>query len=134
MKKKRGKKNTEVKKGIKREKEKDILDFTIVRGDIPVNSVDAAYIIQDSVGYVKISKFGRTTYNEFVSSLAKLTDEGASNFVIDLRGNSGGYMDIAINMINEFLPKDQLIVYTEGNNTPRNDAVSTATGSFKNAP
>ncbi|MDO5572061.1 MAG: S41 family peptidase [Bacteroidales bacterium] len=130
----RGTKDSEVKLGIKRKTAKEILDFNIVRGDIPVNTVDAAYMMGDSIGYVKISKFGRTTYNEFVSSLAKLKSEGAENFIVDLRGNSGGYMDIAINMINEFLPKDKLIVYTEGKSSPRSDAYSNGAGSFQNAP
>jgi C-terminal peptidase (prc) len=130
----RGRKDSEVKLGIKRKTAKDILDFTVVRGDIPVNSVDAAYMMGDSIGYIKISKFGRTTYNEFVSSLAKLTSEGATNYIIDLRGNSGGYMDIAINMINEFLPKDKLIVYTEGKSSPRSEAFSNGGGSFQTSP
>lgn len=130
----RGKKDTEVKLGIKRNTSKDILDFTIIRGDIPVNTVDAAYMLNDSIGYIKINKFGRTTYNEFVGALAKLSSEGAKEFMIDLRGNSGGYMDIAINMVNEFLPKDRLIVYTEGNSVERADAVSNGHGSFQDAP
>lgn len=130
----RGKKDTSVKVGIKRNTAKEILDFTIVRGDVPVNTVDASYLMNDSIGYIKISKFGRTTYDEFVGALAKLSSEGAKEFIIDLRGNSGGYMDIAINMINEFLPKDRLIVYTEGKAMPRSDAYSNGKGSFQTAP
>ena len=130
----RGKKNTPVKVGIKRNTAKEILDFEIIRGDIPVNSVDAAYLMNDSIGYIKISKFGRTTYDEFVGSLAKLSSEGAREFIIDLRGNSGGYMDIAINMVNEFLPKDRLIVYTDGKSMPRSEAFSNGTGAFQKTP
>ena len=130
----RGPKNSLVKVGVKRSTAKEILSFDITRGDIPVTSVDASYKLNDKTGYIKISKFGRTTYNEFVNALAKLNKEGAKEYVIDLRGNSGGYMDMAINMVNEFLPKDQLIVYTEGNTIPRNEAFSNGTGAFQNAP
>ena len=130
----RGKKGTDVKVGIKRSTSPDILSFSITRGDIPVTSVDASYIIKDKIGYIKISKFGRTTYNEMISALAKLASEGAKEYIIDLRGNSGGYLDIAINMINEFLPKDQLIVYTDGVHATRADAVSNGRGVFKNVP
>ena len=128
----RGKKGTDVKVGIKRSTSPDILSFSITRGDIPVTSVDASYIIKDKIGYIKISKFGRTTYNEMISALAKLASEGAKEYIIDLRGNSGGYFDIAINMINEFLPKDQLIVYTDGVHATRADAVRNGRGVFKN--
>lgn len=130
----RGPKNSQVKVGVKRNTAKEILTFDITRGDIPVTSVDASYLLDDNIGYIKISKFGRTTYNEFVNALAKLNKEGAKEYIIDLRGNSGGYMDMAINMVNEFLPKDQLIVYTEGNTIPRNDAYSNGTGAFQKAP
>lgn len=130
----RGPKNSQVKVGVKRNTAPEILSFDITRGDIPVTSVDASYMLNDNAGYIKISKFGRTTYNEFVNALAKLNKEGAKEYVIDLRGNSGGYMDMAINMVNEFLPKDQLIVYTEGNTIPRNEAFSNGTGAFQKAP
>ncbi|MEG1586676.1 MAG: S41 family peptidase, partial [Bacteroidales bacterium] len=130
----RGPKDSQVKVGIKRNTAKEILSFDITRGDVPVNSIDAAYVIDNKTGYIKISKFGRTTYNEFVSALAKLNKEGAKEYIIDLRGNSGGYMDMAINMVNEFLPKDELIVYTEGKALPRNEAFSNGTGAFQNAP
>lgn len=131
----RGPKGTDVKVGIKRATSKDILTFDITRGEIPVTSVDAAFTIDGTkYGYIKVSKFGRTTYSEFVSALAKLNQEGDQGYIIDLRGNSGGYMDMAINMINEFLPKDQLIVYTEGQTMPRNDAVANGKGSFLQTP
>lgn len=134
MKKLRGAKGAKVNIGVKRSSSKNILPFEITRGDIPVNSVDVAYMLDDKSGYIKVSKFGRTTYDEFLNALAKLKKNGATGYVIDLRGNSGGYMDAAINMINEFLPKGQLIVYTEGKAYPRNDAVSNGTGSFQNTP
>ena len=80
---------------------------------------------------MKISKFGRTTYDEFMNALAKLKKEGAEKYIIDLRGNTGGYMEAAINMVNEFLPKGQLIVYTEGKAFKREEAYSNGTGAFQ---
>ncbi len=134
MKRLRGEKGSTVKLGVKRNTSEEILDFEIVRGDIPVNSVDASFLIDDNIGFIKISKFGRTTYNEFVTALAKLSSMGAKSYIIDLRGNSGGYMEMAINMVNEFLPKDMLIVYTEGKNMPRNEVFSNGAGSFTDTP
>ncbi len=130
----RGPKGTVVKVGVKRATSKDLLPFEITRGDIPLNSLDASFMIDDQSGYIKISRFGRTTYTEFMNALAQLRNEGASNYIIDLRGNSGGYMDEAINMVNEFLPKDRLIVYTEGKASPRNEAISNGTGAFQANP
>ena len=134
MKKLRGLKGTQVDLGVKRSSSKKTLTFTIVRGDIPVNSVDVSFKINDKTGFLKISKFGRNTYDEFMNALAKLQKEGADRYIIDLRGNTGGYMDAAIKMINEFLPKNQLIVYTEGKAFPRsegNEAYSDGTGAFQ---
>lgn len=130
----RGPKGTTVKVGIKRATSKELLPFEITRGDIPLNSVDASFMIDEKTGYIKISRFGRTTYNEFMNALAQLRNSGASNYIIDLRENSGGYMDEAINMVNEFLPKDRLIVYTEGKASPRNEAYSNGTGAFQTNP
>ena len=130
----RGPKGTTVKVGIKRATSKELLPFEITRGDIPLNSVDASFMIDEKTGYIKISRFGRTTYNEFMNALAQLRNSGASNYIIDLRENSGGYMDEAINMVNEFLPKDRLIVYTEGKASPRNEAISNGTGAFQTNP
>ena len=132
MKKLRGLKDSKVDLGIKRSSAKKLLNFTITRGDIPVNSVDVSFKINDKTGYLKISKFGRNTYNEFMNALAKLRKEGADRYIIDLRGNTGGYMDAAIKMVNEFLPKDQLIVYTEGKAFPRSEGYSDGTGAFQN--
>ena len=134
MKNLRGEKGTTVKLGVKRNTSKDLLSFDVVRGDIPVHSIDAAYVINDSIGYIKVSKFGRTTYDEFVAALAETSLAGATSYIIDLRGNSGGYMDMAIEMINEFLAKDMLIVYTEGKALPRSEAIANGMGSFQQAP
>lgn len=131
----RGKKNTKVKLRIKRSSSRTPLEFEITRGDVPVNSVDCQYILADNVGYIKVSKFSRTTYSEFVKALHTLAGEGAEQFVIDLRGNSGGYLDQAILMANEFLPKGRMIVYTKGKN-PMNQSIAVADGNgdFPNIP
>ncbi len=130
----RGEKNSTVTLGVKRGNEKDLLSFDVTRGDVPVNSVDVAYMLTKDIGYIKVSKFGRTTYNEFLTAIARLKQEGTTAFVIDLRGNTGGYMDAAINMINEFMPDGRLIVYTEGKAFPRRDVYANGTGTCKEAP
>ncbi|WP_055096368.1 MULTISPECIES: S41 family peptidase [Bacteroidales] len=127
----RGPKGSQVNLSIKRASSKTPLEFDVVRGDIPVNSVDVSFKINEKTGYLKISKFGRTTYDEFMNALAKLKKEGAEKYIIDLRGNTGGYMEAAINMVNEFLPKGQLIVYTEGKAFKREEAYSNGTGAFQ---
>ena len=130
----RGEKNTKVNVGIKRNSSAETLYFTITRGDIPVNSVDIAYAITPKIGYIKVSRFGANTYNEFVTELTKLKKQGCEEFMIDLRYNSGGYLHAAIKMINEFLEKGELIVYTEGRSYPREDAIANGKGMFKNIP
>ena len=110
----RGTKGTKVKVGISREGNGKLLPFVITRGDIPMNSVDAGYMIDKTTGYVKVSQFGRNTYNEFINALNSLKNEGAKRFMVDLRGNGGGYLEIAILMVNEFLPANRLIVSTKG--------------------
>lgn len=127
----RGKKDTKVNVGIKRSSSKETLYFTITRGDIPVNSVDIAYPITPKIGYIKVSRFGANTYNEFVTELTRLKKMGCEEFMIDLRYNSGGYLHAAIKMINEFLEKGELIVYTEGRSYPREDAIANGKGMFK---
>ena len=130
----RGPKGSEVKLTLSRISASEPIEMLVTRGDIPVNSVDAAFRTNDGIGYIKVSKFGRNTYTEFLNSLAKLRREGSDKFIIDLRGNTGGYMESAINMVNEFLPKGYLIVYTYGNASPLNQAFSNGTGIFKESP
>lgn len=130
----KGEKGSKVKIGVYRPGEKGILHFTIVRGDIPVQSIDAAYMINDKFGYVKINKFGETTYPELLVALAKLNQKNCEGLIIDLRGNTGGYMAAAIQMVNEFLPNNRLIVYTEGRKSPRQDYASNGTGSSQKLP
>lgn len=130
----RGKEGTKVKVQVKRSSAKKPLAFEITRGQIPSNSVDAVYMIDDKTGYLKVSKFARNTYKEFFDALADLRAQGATRYVVDLRGNSGGFMDQAIYMANEFLPEGRTIVYTKGR-TKENEtfAVSDGTGSFLDA-
>lgn len=130
----RGAKNSTVKLGVKRGGAPDLIYFEVTRGDVPVNSVDVSYEVSKGIGYIKVSKFGRTTYNEFITAIAKLKEAGCNSFIVDLRGNTGGYMDAAINMVNEFMPEGRLIVYTEGKAFPRNDIYTNGTGTCKEAP
>lgn len=134
MKRLRGPKGTKVKVGVKRSSSEELLSFEIVRGDIPLHSIDASYMLQDKVGYVKVSKFGSGTYDEFVEALTNLRIEGAERYIVDLRGNSGGYLDAAILMTNEFLKEGDLIVYTEGKAEKRRDAVADGRGVFAQTP
>lgn len=110
----RGEKGTKVKIGVKRNSSKKTLTFTITRDDIPMNTIDVSYMIDDKTGYIKIAQFGKNTYDEFFAALSKLKKDGASRYIVDLRGNPGGYMEMAILMVNEFLEQGELIVYTKG--------------------
>lgn len=130
----RGMKNSTVELGIKRDNNPELLHVQVTRGDVPVNTVDVAYKIKEGIGMIKVSKFGRTTYNEFITAIAKLKQEGCQAFIIDLRGNTGGYMDAAINMINEFMPEGRQIVYAEGKAFPRQDFYANGTGTCKESP
>lgn len=139
----RGPKGTKVKLGILRAGTSEMLHFTITRGDIPVNSVDAKFIIEpkvesqkskDKIGFVRVNKFGETTYREFLTALAELKVQGATRYIVDLRENSGGYMDQAIRMANEFLQRGEMIVYAEGRAYPRYEAKADGSGRFKDVP
>ncbi len=128
----KGPKGTSVKLGVKRVTSPDVLTFEVTRGDIPVTSVDAAYMIEPAVGYLKINKFGRTTFMEFLNSMVQLREKGASKYIIDLRGNTGGYMEPAILMANEFLSAGMPIVSTKGKNgTVESFISSDGTGAFQ---
>ena len=134
MKKLRGKEDTKVKLSIKRFGTSEILRYSITRGEIPVTSVDIAYLIAPSVGYIKVNKFSANTYTEFLNSIADLRAKGAQKYIVDLRENSGGFMDQAINMVNEFLPAGRMIVYSEGKAYPRAEFKSDGTGSCIKQP
>lgn len=127
----RGETGTEVKLGIHRAGQSQPVDITVTRGDIPMNSVQAAFMQNETTGYIKISGFGFNTFHEFIGALSKLKYEGAKGFVIDLRGNSGGSLEVAIQMINEFLNKGDLIVYAEGRSFPRQDNYANGSGTCK---
>jgi carboxyl-terminal processing protease len=127
----RGPKGTEVKIGVARSGTDEVLYFTITRGDIPVHSVDAKFIIEakgEKIGFVRVSRFAEKTYDEFISALATLKGQGATCYIIDLRENSGGYMDQAIKMANEFLSRGDMIVYSEGRAYPRYEAKAHGSG------
>lgn len=130
----KGDRDTKVKLGVLRHGHKKPLHFTVVRGDIPLKSVDATYMINDDLGYVKIKNFGETTYAELLVALAQLEQEGFNGLIIDLRGNGGGYLSAAIQMVNEFLPKDKLIVYTQGRRSRREEYKSDGRGSYQHLP
>ena len=130
----RGNKGSKVKLGIKRQNTSKTLTYTVTRGDIPVNTVDAHYMIDKNTGYIKINQFGRHTYDEFITAMASLDEDGAKRYIIDLRGNGGGFMEMAVLMANEFLPADCPIVFTKGRYKRDDSEVwSDGNGSFQNA-
>lgn len=127
----RGDKGTSVKLGIKRNNSPKLLTFNVVRGDIPVASVDASYIASPGVGYLRINKFGATTYDEFLQSITELREKGAQKYIIDLRGNTGGFMEPAVLMANEFLSPGSTIVSMRGRVTSNDNTIyADGTGAF----
>lgn len=129
-----GPKDSKVKVGVQRYGSKKIQEFTITRDDIITKSISATYMLNDTLGYMRIKSFGEMTYTEMLSSLAQLSAEGMTGLVIDLRDNGGGYLQAAVNMANEFLPKNRLIVYTEGRKSPRTDYKSDGRGNYQSLP
>ena len=130
----KGPKDTKVKLGIVRFGEKKIRDFVVTRGEIPTKSVTAAYMLDSKTGYIRIKNFGENTYPELLIALAKLSQQRFQNLTIDLRGNTGGYLQSAVQIANEFLPKGRLIVYTQGRKSPRQDYRSDGRGSYQKIP
>lgn len=106
----------------------------VTRGSIPIKSVDVAYMVNDTVGLIKVKTFGMNTYDEFLQALDKLQQQGMRRVIIDLRDNEGGILPVAIRMINEFLPEGRLIVYTQGKASPRMDYNSNGKGKYQNLP
>ena len=131
MKRLRGPKNTEVRVKVLRQGVPDLIEFKITRGKIPMYSLDAAYMADKTTGYIKLNRFAASSADEFKEALKKLRKQGMKNLILDLQGNGGGYLNIAIDLADEFLDKDKLIVYTEGNKQPREEAKSTARGDFE---
>lgn len=131
----RGPKGTKVKLSIRRPGEKELQNFTLVRGDIPQASIEGAYMTPDSIGYVRVSRFARDTYQQFYKALVNLRFEGAKSFIVDLRGNTGGYMEPAVMMANEFLEPGSVIVETRGRNLDDNSTIEAdGTGLFQDTP
>ncbi len=130
----KGEKGSNVRLGIKRHGTDSLIYFSVVRGDIPIVSVDASYMINEHIGYIRVKNFGEHTYAEMLAALATLSTEGMKNLIVDLRGNHGGYMHIALQMANEFLPAERLIIYTEGRKSKREDYRADGRGSFQHLP
>lgn len=131
----RGPKNTTVKLGVRRDTSPELLYFTVTRDDIPVNSVDAAYMIDDRTGYIKINKFSQTTYSETLTALTQLRNDGARQYIIDLRGNGGGIVSEVELIANELLSQGETIVSMRGRIPQINQqAVANGNGSFRNEP
>ncbi|WP_033147416.1 S41 family peptidase [Prevotella sp. P6B1] len=131
MKRLRGPKGTKVKLGVVRQGIKDRLTFTVVRDKIPVKSVDAVYMIRPQIGFIRIGNFGATTHQEFMEGLKKLRDQGMKHLILDLQENGGGYLKAAVDIANEFLQRNDLIVYTEGRKVPRMDYKADGSGVFR---
>jgi carboxyl-terminal processing protease len=127
----RGKKGTKVDVAIKRGKSKKLLDFTIVRDKIPLTSIDATYMVAPEIGYIKLTRFSKTSMEEFHESIAELKEDGMKDLILDLRGNSGGYLNVAVDLSDQFLSSDKLIVYTEGMRSPKQDFSATSRGDFE---
>ena len=128
----RGPKGTKVKLGVIRRDIRGKLEFIVKRDKIPVKSIDASYIIRPGIGYIRIGNFGATTYDEFLQSLIRLSDEGMRDLILDLQENGGGYLQAAVNIANEFLERNALIVYTEGRRTKRTNYYAKGDGMFRN--
>ena len=131
MKRLRGKKGTKVTVQVKRGNSPELITFRITRDKIPLYSVDATYMIDDKTGYIQISRFGAKTHEEMVEAIQKLEKQGMKQLIIDLGDNGGGYLNAAIDMCNEFLQRRQLIVYTQGNNSPRQEGNADGSGHYK---
>jgi carboxyl-terminal processing protease len=127
----RGKRGTKVTVSIFRRGKKDLIDYTITRDKIPINSIDAAYIIEPGIGYINLNRFSQTTGQEFDEAVTKLKTQGMQSLILDIRSNAGGYMAPAIELSDQFLSEGKLIVYTEGAKSPREDFNSTGRGNFE---
>ena len=127
----RGEKGTTVDVSIYRNRKPALIDYTIVRDKIPLNSIDATFMLDNEVGYIKLNRFSKTSMEEFHSSMDELKKEGMKDLILDLRGNSGGYLNVAVELSDQFLSDGKLIVYTEGEKSPRQDFTATSQGDFE---
>lgn len=130
----RGKKGTEVRLTVKRLGVDKPLEFTIIRDKVPIYSIDTYFMLDDEVGYIRLARFARTSHSELRNAISKLKKQGMKRLVFDLRGNGGGYLDIAFYVANEFLDANKMIVYTEGQKSPRQSFVSRRGGSYTSGP
>lgn len=130
----KGPKDTKVRIGVVRFGHKKPLEFTVTRGDIPQKSITASYMIDEKTGYIRIKNFGERTYPDLLIALAKLSTEGCKQLIIDLRDNTGGYLQSAVQMANEFSPKNKLMVYTQGRKSQRQEYLSDGKGSYQRFP
>ncbi|NLZ95228.1 MAG: S41 family peptidase, partial [Bacteroidales bacterium] len=127
----RGKKGTTVKVKILRKGVEGLTEFRIIRDNIPIYSIDASYMVNNNTGYIRLSRFGVTSYKEFHEAIIKLKTKGMNNLIVDLTGNGGGILSTSTDITDEFLDEDRLMVYTEGKNQPRMTINSTSKGEFK---
>ena len=127
----RGKKGTEVNVSIYRHGVDGLIDFTIIRDKIPLNSIDAAFMLDDKTGYIKLNRFARNSLDEFNEAITKLKKQGMENLVFDLRSNSGGYLSTALGISDEFLPEGKMVVYTQGVHSPRQELDATKAGEME---
>lgn len=127
----RGPRGTKVDVAIYRKGRKELIDYTIVRDKIPLNSIDASYMVNDNTGYIKLSRFAATSADEFITAANSLKKQGMKNLVFDLRGNSGGYLNVAFDLADQFLPSGKLVVYTQGARSPKQDFIATSKGTFE---
>ena len=126
----RGKKGTKVTVSVKRGHDPELMDFEIVRDKIPLNSINAAFMMDKQVGYIKLDRFAQDSDKEFKAAMEKLQNQGMKSLILDLRSNAGGYLNTAIQMVDEFLKGDQLIVYTEGLHSKRQEWRSVDAGIY----
>jgi carboxyl-terminal processing protease len=126
----KGKKGTSVNISLVRRGIDSLMNYTVVRGTIPIKSVEVSYMVDKNIGYMKINRFSKTTYSEFMEHAGKLKDKGMKKMILDLRGNGGGYLNAAIKLADEFLENKELIVYTEGKARPRASYYATKGGEY----
>lgn len=126
----KGEKGTKVELGILRNGERQERNYTIVRDKIPIHSVVAAVMVEEEIGYLRLTRFAKNSYDEFLDGMQRIVQQGAKRIILDLRGNGGGYLNVAIPMVEEFLEPNQLIVYTEGKASPRHEYRSRRKGRY----
>ncbi|HEX2395979.1 MAG TPA: S41 family peptidase, partial [Bacteroidales bacterium] len=127
----KGKKGSKVNLSLLRRGYSELIEVDVIRDKIPIYSIDASYKISDDIGYIKVNRFSMTTIDEFISAVDKLREENVKDLIIDLTGNGGGYLDVAIKMADQFLDGGKLIVYTEGINNPKKEYFATREGIFQ---